>query len=113
MKDKLIKLKEELLTFPNPPNEIDVANYCLRIIDKSMRLSGYEKTSFSNHLSKIMIQERIKGIEETKQYFLKIIDSFQKELQLILEDKVFLTEEYRFKLIEKLEELKRGWYKSK
>ncbi len=34
-------------------------------------------------------------------------------LQIILEDKTFPTEEYRLKLVERLEELKKMWYKVK
>jgi len=34
-------------------------------------------------------------------------------LQLILKDKVFPTGEYRLKLVKRLEELKRRWYKLK
>lgn len=34
-------------------------------------------------------------------------------LQLILEDKTFPTKEYRLKLVERLEELKKKWYKIK
>jgi len=106
----LKKLKEELLTYPNPPNEIDVANYCLRTIDRSMGLSGYEKKSFSNHLSKIMIQERIKGIEETKIFFLKLINKFQKELLDIVDNCVsdwcYIEREYNKKFEELKKEIK-------
>lgn len=34
-------------------------------------------------------------------------------IQIVLEDKAFPTEEYRLKLIERLEDLKRMWYKVK
>jgi len=34
-------------------------------------------------------------------------------LQIILEDRAFPTEEYRFRLIKRLEELKGLWYKVK
>ena len=110
MNEKLKRLREELKTYPNPPNEVDVTNYCLRTIDRSMGLSGYEKKSFSNHLSKIMIQERIKGIEETKEYLLNLINNFQKELLEIVDDCVsdwsYIEREYNKKFEELKKELK-------
>ena len=107
MREKLIRLKEELDNYPNPPNEIDVTAYCIRTIDKSMGLSRYEKKSFSNHLSKIMIQERIKGIEETQDFLLNKINIFQKEVLEIIDycvsDWSYIEKEYN----KKFEELKK------
>lgn len=88
IKEKLLK---EIEKYPKKQNyESGLSGYCLKVINSTDKLNRFEKKSFSEILSRWVLEERLEQHEETSkaknEEFIKILNKFEEELLIIVDN---------------------------
>jgi hypothetical protein len=80
---EIIGIIKEIEKYPKPQNESAVLGYCIKAIEGNINLTKYERQHFTNHLSRIMLEEELKGI----------LSQLGQQLKLVCKEIEFLDDE--------------------
>lgn len=83
MKDEIKeKLLKEIKKYPKKQNyESGLSGYCLKVIDSTDKLNRFEKKSFSEILSRWVLEERLDQHEETSRLYQNELNLLQEQIK--------------------------------
>lgn len=108
MKDEIKeKLLKEIKKYPKKQNyESGLSGYCLKVIDSTDKLNRFEKKSFSEILSRWVLEERLDQHEETSRLYQNELNLLQEQIKVKDEKFDKILDEIRNRFVEDIEEFR-------